>query len=147
MERPRSTERMHVQHLAQSIGLPRWFSGKESTCRCRRHRRCKFDSWIGKIPCRREWQPTPVFLPGKSHGQRSLAGYSPWGRKESDMTEHAHPHTHTHTHTLPIFSLLPGTPSPFLGGKSCFLIISFGKLSLIQTATHVRFSLSHPSIF
>ena len=41
----------------------------------------------GKIPWRRKWQPTPVFLPGESHGQRSLAGYSPWGRKESDPTE------------------------------------------------------------
>ena len=43
--------------------------------------------WIGKIPWRRERQPTPVFLPGKSHGQRCLAGYSPWSSKESDMTE------------------------------------------------------------
>ena len=44
-------------------------------------------SWVGKIPWRRAWQPTPVFLPGESHGQRNPAGYSPWGRKESDMTE------------------------------------------------------------
>ena len=49
--------------------------------------RHKFDPWIGKIPWRRAQQPTPVFLPGESHGQRSLAGYSPWGHKESDMTE------------------------------------------------------------
>ena len=49
----------------------------------------QFDPWVGKIPWRRKWQPTPVFLPGKSHGQRSLAGYSSWGHKESDMTEHA----------------------------------------------------------
>ena len=41
----------------------------------------------GKIPWRRTWQPIPVFLPGKSHGQRSLAGYSPWGRKELDTAE------------------------------------------------------------
>ena len=41
---------------------------------------------LGKIPWRRKWQPTPVFLPGKSHGQRNLAGYSPWRHKESDMT-------------------------------------------------------------
>ena len=46
-----------------------------------------FDPWVGKIPWVRKWQPPPVFLPGKSHGQRSLAGYSPWGCKESDMTE------------------------------------------------------------
>ena len=47
----------------------------------------EFDPWVGKIPWRREWQPTLVFLPGEFHGQRSLVGYSPWGRKESDMTE------------------------------------------------------------
>jgi len=48
------------------------------------------DPWVGKIPWRRKWQPTPIFLPGKSHGQRSLAGYSPWGCKESDMAERFH---------------------------------------------------------
>ena len=57
-------------------GLPRWLSSKESTCQCRRWR---FDPWVRKIPWKRKWQPTPIFLPGKSHGQRSLAGYSPWG--------------------------------------------------------------------
>jgi len=46
-----------------------------------------FDPWVGKIPWRRKWQPTPVFLPWKSHRQRSLVGYSPWGGKESDKTE------------------------------------------------------------
>ena len=46
-----------------------------------------FDTWIGKMPWKRKWQPTPVFLPGESHGQRSLVGYSPRGRKESDTTE------------------------------------------------------------
>ena len=46
-----------------------------------------FNPWIGKISWRREWQPTPVFLPGEFHGQKSLVGYSPRGRKESDMTE------------------------------------------------------------
>ena len=53
----------------------------------RRHRRWWFDSWIWKIPWRRKWQPTPGFLPGESHGQRSLEGYSPWSRKELDRTE------------------------------------------------------------
>ena len=46
-----------------------------------------FDLWVGKIPWRGAWQPSPVLLPGASHGQRSLAGYSPWGRKESNMSE------------------------------------------------------------
>ena len=49
-----------------------------------------FDPWVGKIPWRRNWQPTPVLLPGKSHGRRSVVGYSPWGRKESDTTERLH---------------------------------------------------------
>ena len=53
----------------------------------------------GSIPWRRAWQPTPVFLLEESHGQRSLAGYSPWGSKELDTTEFACTHTHTHPHT------------------------------------------------
>ena len=48
----------------------------------------------GRTPWRRKWKPTPVFLPGKFHGQRSLEGYSPWGHKVSDTTEHVHTHTH-----------------------------------------------------
>ena len=62
-------------------------SGKESTCQCRRFKRCKFDPWIGKIPWRRAWWPIPVFLPGESHGQRSLEGCSPQGCKVSDTTK------------------------------------------------------------
>ena len=61
---------------------------KDSIYQCRRGRRCGFDPWVRKIPWRRKWQPAPVFLPGKPHGHRSLAGYSPKGRKESDMTKH-----------------------------------------------------------
>ena len=49
-----------------------------------------FDSWVRKIPWRRKWQPTPVLLPGKSHGQRILVGYSSWGRKESDTIDRLH---------------------------------------------------------
>ena len=63
-------------------GLPKWLSGKESACQCRRHRRCEFDTWMGKSHWKREWQHTPVFLPGKFHGERSLAGYSSEGHKE-----------------------------------------------------------------
>ena len=62
-------------------GFPGGTSGKEPICQSRRHNWLWFDTWIGKIPWGRKWQPTPVFLPGKSHGQRSLVGYSPWGRK------------------------------------------------------------------
>ena len=74
-------------------------SGKESAYRCRK---CRFDPWVRKIPWRRKWLSTPVFLPVKFHGQRSLAGYIPWGHKELDMTEHAH------THTMP-----SGSPSVY----------------------------------
>ena len=58
-------------------GFPGGDSGKEATCQQRRSKRLGFDPWVGKIPWRRKWQPTPIFLPGESHGQRSLAGYSP----------------------------------------------------------------------
>jgi len=68
-------------------GLSRWLSSEEPTCQSRRCRRTRSDTWIGKIPWRRKRQPTPVFLPGESHGQRSLVGCSPWGCKESDATE------------------------------------------------------------
>ena len=61
-------------------------------------RRPGFNPWVGKIPWRRAWQSTPVFLPGKSHGQRTLVGYSPWSHIESDITQWL-THTHTHTHT------------------------------------------------
>ena len=59
-------------------GPPWWLCGKECACQCRRHR---FDPWVRKIPWRRKWQPTPVFLPGKFHRQRSLVGYNSWGCK------------------------------------------------------------------
>ena len=68
-------------------GCPGGASGKEPTCQCRRRERHGFNPWIGKIPWRRKWKPTPVCFPGESHAQRSLADYSPWGHKESDTTE------------------------------------------------------------
>ena len=67
--------------------MARW---RESACQHRRQRRCGFDPWLGEIPWSREWQTTPVFLPGKFHRQKRPAGYSPGGCKELDMTEHAH---------------------------------------------------------
>ena len=61
------------------------------------------ETWIQFLgqedPLEKGWQPTPVSLLGESHGQRSLAGYSSWGLKELDVTEHVHIHTHTHTLT------------------------------------------------
>ena len=56
-------------------------------------RRCGFEPWVRKIPLRRKWPPIPVFLPGKSHGHRSLVSYSPWGCKELNTTECAHTHS------------------------------------------------------
>ena len=94
------------------MDFPSGTSGKEPTCQCRRRKTQVFDLWVRKVPWRRAWQPTPVFLPGKSREQRILAGYSPWSHKESDTTEHACIHTcmhydpalkvpqHTFCHTL-----------------------------------------------
>ena len=120
------------------MGSPGGTSGKEPACQCRTCKRHGFDPWVRKIPWRRAWQPTPVFLPKeshglrslrgrvrcnlahkhtgklrmllikvtykqqisykqKSHGRRSVVGYSPWGRKESDMTERLHFHFHHQT--------------------------------------------------
>ena len=72
----------YVVHL--KCGLPMWLSQYRICLQCRR---CRFDPWVRKIPQRRKWQSTPVFLPGEFYGLRSLAGYSPWGRKELDMNE------------------------------------------------------------
>jgi len=58
--------------MGRILGIPGGTSGKEPACQCRRHERSGFDPWVGKIPWRRAWQLTSVFLPGKSHGQRSL---------------------------------------------------------------------------
>ena len=78
-------QRTEVTDLVASNDWLLGFSGgsdnKESACYCSR---CGFDPWVGKIPWRRKWQPTPVSLPGKFHRQRSLVEYSPWGHRESD---------------------------------------------------------------
>ena len=72
------------------FGFPGGAHGKEPTCQCRGHKRRGFSPWGGKMPWRRAWQPTPVFLPGESHGQRSLAGYGSWGCKESSQMRDQH---------------------------------------------------------
>ena len=82
-----------------SFGLPRWLSGKESACQCR------FNPWAQKILYRRKGQPTPVFLPGKFHGQRSKVGYGLRGGKDLDTSEHAQtpvtqPRTNWRMHSL-----------------------------------------------
>ena len=71
-----------------TVHLLAWrLSGKEPAWQCRRCCRRGFDPWVGKISYRMKWQSTPVFLPGESHGQRSLVGFHPWGCRESDVTE------------------------------------------------------------
>ena len=82
--------------MGQSLDFPHSpgsTSGKEPACQRRKRKRRRFDPWVTKIPWRRKWQPTPIFLPGKSPEQRSLVGYSPWSCKESDRTERQSTHT------------------------------------------------------
>ena len=83
--------------ISNSQKLLEWIdgsSGKGFACICRRHKRGRFDPWVGKIPWRRKWQPTPILLIGESHGQKSLVGYSPWGSQrvrhnwETEHTAH-----------------------------------------------------------
>ena len=71
------------QMSKEVIGLPQWLSSKESPA----VQEIQIDPGVGKIPWRRAWQPTPEFLPGESHGQRSPVGYSVWGHKELEVTE------------------------------------------------------------
>ena len=81
--------------------------GRESACQCRRHKRCGFHPWVGKIPWRRKWQPTPVLLPGKSHGWRSLGSYS--HRVSKSQTRLSSTQTHVPSivlSALPVLSLL-----------------------------------------
>ena len=81
-----------ISHLKTTIFFFGFPNGKESTCQCRRCRRCRFNPWVGEISWGRKREPTPIFLPGKFYGKRSLVGSSPRGRKESDMTVDGHTH-------------------------------------------------------
>ena len=93
-----------------SSGIPKWHSGKEPVCQCRRHKRFGFNPWVRKIPWRRKWQPAPGFLPGESHGQRNLVSSSPWAHRELAMTEHTHLYTGSlqpHLLTVTVASRLP----------------------------------------
>ena len=109
--------------LTQSFRLRRWLSGKESTCLCRR---CRFDTWAGKIPWSRKWRPTPIFLPGKFHGQRRLADYCPWGCKESDTHKEADTTGWLSTHNTELHCRLKVTDH-----TSCLLGTAFICLSYL----------------
>ena len=84
---PVAPRAFNKHHITRASGMAQWVENSLTGRRCRRH---QLDLWVRKIPWRRKWQPTPVFLPGESHGQRSLVGYSPWGHKELYTTEHTH---------------------------------------------------------
>ena len=81
------TDYSSIWELFASALFFSFLSGGSDDKECLQCRRPGFDPWVGKIPWGREWPCTPVFLLGEFHGQRNLAGYSPWGRKDSDMTE------------------------------------------------------------
>ena len=78
---------MQTVHPREPSEIPGGARGKEPICQCRRHKKHGFDPWVRKISWNRKRQPTPVFLSGESQRERRLAGYCPWGHKESDTTE------------------------------------------------------------
>ena len=92
------TKNVYLYSLFGIRGIPSWHSGKESACQCKEHRRHGFNPWVGKIPWRRKWQPTPVFLPGKSHGQRSLAGFT---KSRAQLSTHRHTYMELVTLSMP----------------------------------------------
>ena len=110
----------------------RGWTGKESPCQCRRCKRLRFHPWVGKIPWRRKWQASPVLLPGKSHGQRSLAGYTPWGRKESD--------------TLSLHPTQPAPVSPSFSSGTVACSPHLGDPSQTQRINPITFFATHPSL-
>ena len=74
-------------------------SGEEHACQCRKQKRCGFSPWAGRIPHRKKWHHTPVFLPGKFHGKRTLVGYRSWiVKSQTQLSTCTQAHAHTHTH-------------------------------------------------
>ena len=108
--------------------------GKESACQCRRCKRHGFHLWIRKIPWRRKWHPTSVFLPGKSHGQRSLVGCSPWGHRVI--------HMHTENWRPPILLYLTkrGNNRKWCSSLTIviFKIVTICKCSYIRKTSHLK---------
>ena len=118
LKRLSSSSNVYISLLVLN-GLPRWHSEKESAGQCRGHKRCGFYSWVCKIPWRRKWQATAVFLPGKSQGQRSLASCSSESCKESDTTEQLIPCVHTHNvYSSVLLSVCPTLSFPCCVHKS-----------------------------
>ena len=92
-----------------------------------------FDPWVGKVPWRRNWKPTPVSLPGGSHEQRSLAGCSPWGHKESGMAEHEHTRTCGIRWVLPMCSVSVGFAASCSHCSSLFEARTFARMVSYQS--------------
>ena len=121
--------------FSEDYGLPWRLSGKESACQCRR---LKFEPWVRKIPWRRKWQPTPVFLPGKSHGEKSLVGYSPCGHKRvrHDLaTKHQWYIVCICMHTF----FIPSSVDEHL---SCFYILAILNNTSVINGIHVSFQIT-----
>ena len=98
-------------------------------------RRCRYDPWVGKIPWRRKWQPTPVSLAGKSHRQRNMVRFSPWGHKELDITEHMYP---LYTEHIPMDLSKESERSTIQSDRSCVWVGSSGHYGLIYNGFEVR---------
>ena len=116
-----------VFSVGETVGLfhraPRWHSGQESAWQCRKHKRCTFDPWVRKIPWSRKWQPVPVFLPGKFHGQRSLVGFGPGG-SQRDRHDWVHACVHTHSYSNLETGLILPTISKWNLSISLYYVVS-----------------------
>ena len=110
-------------------------SGKDPACKCKRRKRHRLDPWVGKTPLEKGVTAHSIFLPGESQGQRSLVGYRPKGRKESDTTERLitqHEHTAGLGHNIPLRSNLwatPADPMPVPGAGSPLVTVSLPSTS------------------
>ena len=92
---------------------------KRMPCQCRRCKKCGFDPWVRKAPWSRKWQPAPVFLPGKFHGQRSLAGYNPWCHRVR--------HNQVCMQEMHVFNFIPSWKDLL---ESCSHVLSFSSVVL-----------------
>ena len=134
-----------VWSLGREVGR----SGKDSACQCRRLKRYRFNPWVGKIPCSRKWQPTAIFLPGKFHGQRSLAGYSPWCC-EVRQIDWAHPKIPAYwMYKNPCSNLTKCSWRTYLvfywlSGVVCFFVFVFGAQGGLKVKVKSCPTLSNP---